>query len=69
MDDHLQWPWDNEPTRSDHEPLMRSLLDMSPEDVFIPGGYLFDKLMKKDPIQWVKNMISKHQGEANADYC
>lgn len=66
---YLQWPWDCVPTHSNHAPLMRALLDMSEEDVFITGGYVTDELMKKNPIQWVKNMIALHQGTANQDYC
>lgn len=62
----VQWPWQNEPTTDTHEPMMRELLDMQPDDIFMPGGYLFDNLMKTDPIQWVKNKIQEHQGTKQA---
>ena len=65
----LCWPWDNAPTTSTHEPMMRELLDMDPEDVFIPGGYLFDELMRRDPVQWVKNKIKEHTGSQQIEEC
>ena len=64
---HIQWPWDNPPTAPDHEPRMRELLDMQPEDVFMPGGYLFDQLMLDNPVQWVRNMIQKHSGQTTGE--
>lgn len=64
---HLQWPWNNAPTDAGHEDMYRELLDMNQDDVFVPGGYLFDELMKRDPIQWVKNKIAEHQGSKQGD--
>lgn len=64
---YVQWPWNDKPTTNTHEPKMRELLDMGEEDIFIPGGYLFDELMKHDPVQWVKNKIKEHQGSKQGD--
>jgi hypothetical protein len=66
-DTYVQWPWNNDPTNRTHEPMMRELLDMQPEDVFMPGGYLFDQLMLNNPVQWVRNMIQKHNGQPTGE--
>lgn len=39
---------------------MREAYNMNEQDIFLKGGYLFDRLMLDNPIQWVKQMIEKH---------
>lgn len=59
---YIGWAWNGFPTDAAYQTKMRASLDMQPQDVYIPGGHLFDKLMCKDPVQWVKDMIAQHGG-------
>ena len=61
------WAWNSDPTREQYETNFRKLLDMQPEDVLLKGGYLTDKLMLTNPVQWVKNMIEKHRGDVSVN--
>lgn len=61
----ISWAWHGTPTDASYENKMRQLMDMQPQDVYIPGGWLLDKLMLTNPVQWVKNMIAKHRGDVN----
>ena len=36
---------------------------MEPDDIFICGGYLLDKVMLNNPVQWVKDMVTKHANQ------
>jgi hypothetical protein len=57
-------PWCfGSPSSDNYVPQMRKLLDMQPEDVYLKGGYLTDKLMLTNPIQWVKDMVAKHSNQ------
>jgi hypothetical protein len=61
-----QWPWGSNPQNREYEPAMREMLGMQPEDIFLCGAFLYDKLALTDPVAWVKQMIEKHnvtQGE------
>lgn len=62
-DSHDSFPWINgSPSNPDYVDKMRDMLEMQPDDVFIKGGFLTDKLMLNDPVQWVKNMVAQHGG-------
>lgn len=63
----VRWPWDDQPTTKTHEPKMRELLDMDEQDIFMPGGYLFDKQMLDNPVQWVKDKIQEYSGTKQGD--
>lgn len=52
--------FDQNPTNASYENSMRSALDMQPNDVFIRGGWLYDKLMHSDPVAWVNKMVQQH---------
>lgn len=52
--------WGINPMSEQSYELGRELIGCSPQDIYISGGYLLDKLMLNNPIQWVKNMIAKH---------
>lgn len=56
------WVMDSGPTNKNYIPYMRELLDMQPDDIFIKGGYLLDRNMTDNPVQWVKDMIAQHGG-------
>ena len=43
----------------------RDICKCEPHDVLIEGGHLNDKLMLRDPIAWVKQMIEKHNTREN----
>lgn len=58
----MSWLWDLEPQSQEYQTKFRALMEMQPQDIFITGGYLTDKLMLKNPTQWVKNMIAQHGG-------
>lgn len=57
------WIFDSDPTHKNYLPKIRELLALQPEDVFMKGGYLFDKLMLTDPVAWVTKMIAEHSGK------
>lgn len=59
---HIDWAWDSSPTASEYVPQFREMLELQSNDVFLQGGYLFDKLMLENPVQWVKNLIRRHNG-------
>lgn len=61
--DGISWAWNGTPISKDYEKKMRELLGMQPHDVYIPGGWLDDKLMLTNPVQWVKDMLAKHRGD------
>lgn len=58
-----RWGWSGVPTNEEYIINMRKYLNMEPQDVYIPGGYLTDSLMLNNPVQWVKNMIAQHGGQ------
>lgn len=57
-----RWGWSGAPTDDEYIANMRKYLNMEPQDVYIPGGYLLDHDMLNNPIQWVKDMIAQHGG-------
>lgn len=59
----IDWMNESGPTAKDYELRFRKLVGMQPTDVFLKGGHLFDELMLRNPVQWVKNMIEKHRHE------
>lgn len=61
------WVWNVETSNNQHGPLtdeyeaaMRRVYDIEPDVLFIKHGYMYDKLMKSNPIAWVRLMIEKH---------
>lgn len=54
----VAWAFSSTPTNSSYIDTCKSLVGATDKDVWITGGYLDDKLMLKNPIQWVKNMIN-----------
>jgi len=54
------WPFHSIPGQASYEKGIRELLSMQPDDVYLPGGYLTDKLMLNNPVAWVQQMIEKH---------
>lgn len=56
------WPWNSYPVKSEYEPSMREMLEMQPEDIFLCGAFLNDKLALSNPVEWVRQMIAKHSG-------
>lgn len=63
-DSHDSFPWitSGGPSDGDYVNKIREIIGLEPDDVFIKGGYITDKLMLSDPVQWVKNMIAQHGG-------
>lgn len=60
---NIGWMYGSNPNAKDYEIRFRKLVGMQPTDVFLKGGYLFDDLMMKNPVAWVKSMIEKHRHE------
>lgn len=56
----LRFPFNRSPATPEYKLAMREFLDMSPEDIFIQGGHLFEPAMLNDPIAWVNDMVRKH---------
>lgn len=57
------WCFNSNPQDDIYVSKMRETLALQPDDVFMKGGYLFDKLMLTDPVAWVSKMISEHSGK------
>jgi len=51
---------ETKPPNSEYEPAMREMLGMQPEDIFLCGAFLHDKLALTNPVQWVKDMIANN---------
>ena len=58
-DPGVSWPFEINPKDARYEPMMRNIFDLTPQDIYLKGGFLFDELMLKDPVNWVKSMIHK----------
>lgn len=56
----VKWAWDRQPTDKIYINLMKEMLGLTLEDVFIPGGCLGDTKMLQDPVTWVKGMVALH---------
>jgi hypothetical protein len=54
------WAWGSSPLDANYEKNVRELLEMHPDDLFFKGGYLYDSLMRTDPIAWVQKMVNQH---------
>lgn len=63
----LTWAWGLDPRSRLYKDASRKVLGMQPQDLFITGGYLFDKLMLTDPVAWVKRQIAIHNGLEHED--
>lgn len=56
----IPWAWGLAGHSKDYEASIRDAFGLKPDDVYIPGGHLYDTLMLKDPIAWVKQMLERH---------
>jgi len=56
------WSWNERPGSAEYQQKTREFFNLSPDDVFMYGGHLFDELMLNNPVAWVKQMIEKHNG-------
>ncbi len=54
------WPFNSEPMQDNYTTIMRDVIGMNDNDIFLKGGYLFDNLMLSDPIAWVNKMVREH---------
>lgn len=61
-DAQLTWAWDMKPNSRLYKDGARRVLQMSPQDLFITGGYLDDRLMFDDTVAWVKRQVAIHNG-------
>lgn len=52
--------WGMSPNNTTYAARYREALNLTKEDIFIPGGWLYDNQMKTDPIGWVNKMVEKH---------
>lgn len=57
---NIHWAWSLDPRLPQYQAQIREMLDLTEHDVVLYGGYIDDKLMLTNPIQWIKNMIEKH---------
>jgi len=56
----LRWGWNKIPTDKKTIEAVREMLQLSPDDIYIPGGHITDDLMLNKPVEWVKQQIEKH---------
>lgn len=55
----IGWGWRIVPTDRTYTLKMRSVLDLNPEDIIIPGGYLSEgDLILADPVAWVEKYLA-----------
>lgn len=57
---HAPFCWGMSPNNPAYVSKFKSIVGMTPEDIFIPGGWLYDNLMKNNPVAWVNKMIEQH---------
>jgi hypothetical protein len=55
----LKWGWNTQPTYARTIASVRDMLQLTPEDIYIPGGHLSDSLMLNNPVEWVKQQLVK----------
>lgn len=60
---NINWNWKLSPTIGARIAAMRTMLDMDPADIFLPGGYTDDSaLMMHDPVAWVNKYLDSQRG-------
>lgn len=65
--DSLPWPFGLTPQSANYDISMRHAFGAQPDDIYIKGGFLLDKLALTDPVAWVKLMIEKHSPDAQQE--
>lgn len=56
----IGWSWNYYPGDANYAENMRLAMGLNADDVYICGGHVLDKLLRSDPVAWVKQMIEKH---------
>lgn len=56
----LNWRWGLQPTSKKYRERLMAELELGHEDILLSGGHIDDTLMLTNPVQWVKDMIEKH---------
>lgn len=55
----LHWGWQMDPMNAGRTQRMRDTLNLDPDDIFIPGGYLSEMdQMISDPVAWVHKYLN-----------
>jgi len=61
------WCW-GDPQSANYEKNFRELLEMQPDDLLFKGGYLYDELMRTNPVAWVQKMVNEHLHTQQGDH-
>lgn len=58
----IEWNWGVDPTNGRRIAEIRNILELEPQDVFMPGGYLDDsQLMMNSPVEWVNKFLNSQR--------
>lgn len=62
------WAWDMEPGRGDRTARIREALNLEPQDIFIPGGHLYENAQfATDPVAWVEKYVNDQRDTEHED--
>lgn len=53
----VHWGYNSYPASEGYIEKVRKALDLQPQDIFIKGGALDDRLMLEKPVEWINRMI------------
>lgn len=57
----ILWGFDSYPMSEHYIAQIRDALDLKPQDIFIKGGALDDKLMLDNPVAWINKMVMENK--------
>lgn len=62
----IRWAWGTEPSGQYHVQQMREALELEPQDIYLPGGYLSEaSLFMRDPVAWVNSYMDPQRDLEN----